>query len=415
MKVLMVSTEYPPMRGGVGRYSAKLVQALRKTATGIEVDVVCNEDGNGEYRGISPRNERNSEVLLKIVEEESRPDVVHVQFEPGLYGLKLNLTKPSASRTFIDQFYRWCKVPIVTTFHSAYTWREWMGQGMVVKRHGRIGKFGIPLRIAVTTWKRLVDYEAFHDITKEKLKLSKAGICFSKYMARRIGGGYVIYHGADPAISPPISKAEARERLCLPQDKMIAVAIGFSTATKGWDILSKIDMPNRWIMVLNSSKGHFSNEQNLTYGIQYRRNKKGMTNDDDDDNTTSKVIDLQKGFLSDEELSVLFYASDVVVLPYKITSGSGVMFDALSHTVPFVASDLDFFREFEEMGLGITAKRDPVSFARAIDNLGKMYDNYSRAVDNFRLQLSWEYVAKQHIELYDRAIKEKRRDTLSTN
>ena len=31
-----------------------------------------------------------------------------------------------------------------------------MGQGMVVKRHGRIGKFGTPLRIAVTTWKRLV-------------------------------------------------------------------------------------------------------------------------------------------------------------------------------------------------------------------------------------------------------------------
>ena len=143
------------------------------------------------------------------------------------------------------------------------------------------------------------------------------------------------------------------------------------TATKGWDILSKIDMPNGWIMVLNSSKGHFSNEQNLTYGIQDRRNKKGTTNDDD--NTTSKVIDLQKGFLSDEELSMLFYASDAVVLPYKITSGSGVMFDALSHTVPFVSSDLDFFREFEEMGLGITAKRDPISFARAIDNLGKMY------------------------------------------
>ncbi len=102
MKVLMVSTEYPPMRGGIGRYSAKLVQALRKTGDGIEVDVVCNEDGNGEYRGISPGNERNSDVLLKIVEEESRPDVVHVQFEPGLYGLILDLTKPSASRTFID-------------------------------------------------------------------------------------------------------------------------------------------------------------------------------------------------------------------------------------------------------------------------------------------------------------------------
>jgi glycosyltransferase involved in cell wall biosynthesis len=409
MKVLMISTEYPPMRGGVGRYAAKLVQALRNTGDGIEVDVVCNEDGDGEFRGISPSNEENSDILLKIVEEQSRPDVVHVQFEPGLYGLILDSAHPSASRTFIDQFYFRCQVPIITTFHSAYTLREWMGQAIIVKRHGRVGKLGVPLRAAVRTWKCLVNYEAFHDINKEKLRLSNAGICFSKYMSRRLGGGTVIYHGADPAVSPPVSKSEARTRFSLPQDKMIAVAIGFSTATKGWDILSKIEMPNGWIMVLNSSKGHFNKEQNLSYGIQDRTRKKS-TNDE-----ATKVIDLQRGFLTEEELSMLFYASDVVVLPYKITSGSGVMFDAMAHTVPFVASDLDFFKEFEEMGLGITAKRDPISFAKAIDTLGKTYDKYSTAVDNFRQQLRWEYVANQHIEIYNRAIKEKRLDTIPTN
>jgi glycosyltransferase involved in cell wall biosynthesis len=162
MKVLMVSTEYPPMRGGVGRYGANLVQALRERGTGIEVDVVCNEDGEGNFGGISPSNERNSDVLLKIVEEQSRPDVVHVQFEPGLYGLILDSANPSSSRTFIDQFYHRCKVPIITTFHSAYTLSEWMGQGMIVKHDGRIGKLGIPLRAAIRTWKCLVNYRAFY-------------------------------------------------------------------------------------------------------------------------------------------------------------------------------------------------------------------------------------------------------------
>src|SRR5215212_8289811 len=401
MKVLMVSTEYPPMRGGVGRYSAKLVQALRKKGDGIEVDVVCSEDGDGEYRGISPGNERNSDVLLKIVEEQSRSDVVHVQFEPCLYGLILDSTKPSASRTFIDQFYYRCKVPIVTTFHSAYTLREWMGQAMIVKRHGRIGKFGIPLRAAVTTWKRLVGYKAFHDINKQKLRLSNAGICFSKYMSRRIGGGYVIYHGADPAVSPPVSKAKARERLSLPQDKMISVAIGFSTTTKGWDILSKIDMPNGWMMVLNSSKGHFNKERSV-YDVQHGRGSISGT-----DNNNNKIIDLQRGFLTEEELSMLLYASDVVMLPYKITSGSGVMFDSLAHRLPFVASDLEFFKEFAEMGLGITAKRNPVSFAKAIRELGDSYDKYSKSVDNFIQQLRWEFVTKQHIDIYSHAITER--------
>ena len=334
-----------------------------------------------------------------------------MQFEPGLYGLVLDSGNPSASRTYIDQFYYRSKVPIVTTFHSAYTLREWMGQAMIVKRGGRIGKFGIPMRAAIRTWKSLVSYEAFHNINKEKLKLSSMGVCFSKYMSKRLGGGNVIYHGADPALPEQVSKAEARSRFSLPQDKMIAVAIGFSTATKGWDILNKMEMPKGWIMVLNSSKGHFNREKNLSsHGMDETKKKKHLG-----DNKTS-VIDLERGFLKDEDLSMLFYASDVVVLPYKITSGSGVMFDALAHKVPFVASDLDFFKEFEQMGLGITAKRDPVSFARAIDNLGKTYDKYSAAVDNFRQQLRWEYVANQHIEIYNRAIKEKkRRDIIPTN
>ncbi|MFL6473565.1 MAG: hypothetical protein ACJ701_00965 [Nitrososphaera sp.] len=60
MKILMVSTEYPPMKGGVGRYTEKLVQALRRTGDGIEVEVACNQDGRGEFAGISPTNERNS-------------------------------------------------------------------------------------------------------------------------------------------------------------------------------------------------------------------------------------------------------------------------------------------------------------------------------------------------------------------
>jgi glycosyltransferase involved in cell wall biosynthesis len=168
-------------------------------------------------------------------------------------------------------------------------------------------------------------------------------------------------------------------------------------------------MPNDWVMVLNSSKGHFNKEQNLSFGIEETSRRKNNSSV----SKTTKVIDLQRGFLREEELSMLFYASDVVVLPYRITSGSGVMFDALAHSVPFVASDLDFFKEFAEMGLGVTAKRDPLSFVKAIEKIGKSYDKYSEAVSNFKHQLRWEYVANQHIEVYKRAILEKRRNVIT--
>ena len=202
MKVLMVSTEYPPMKGGIGRYTANLVHALNNIGDGIEVKVACNQDGHGEFAGISPTNERNSDILLKIVEEQFRPDIVHVQFEPGLYGLILDSSKTWASHTFIDAFYHSCKVPIVTTFHSAYSFKEWMGQSRVVKQHGKLGRVGVPLRRVRRTWNSLITYRPFHKINREKLNLSVAGICFSNYMSRLLGGGNIIYHGADPALSP---------------------------------------------------------------------------------------------------------------------------------------------------------------------------------------------------------------------
>lgn len=60
-KVLMVSTEYPPMKGGVGRYTYNLTKGLRKL--GLEINVVCDENGDGDYHEISGTNANNLEVF----------------------------------------------------------------------------------------------------------------------------------------------------------------------------------------------------------------------------------------------------------------------------------------------------------------------------------------------------------------
>ena len=73
-KVLMVCTEYPPMPGGVARYTHNLVKSLRSNS--IDVFVVCSSDGSGDYKGISPHNKNNSELLLKLV-KEIKPDMDH--------------------------------------------------------------------------------------------------------------------------------------------------------------------------------------------------------------------------------------------------------------------------------------------------------------------------------------------------
>jgi glycosyltransferase involved in cell wall biosynthesis len=398
----MVSTEYPPMPGGVGRYTANLTNQLRKA--GLEVYVVCDEKGDGQYSGLSPKNSHNSDVLLKIV-NDLRPDIVHVQFEPGLYGLILDPLDPKKSGTYIDPFYTKCKIPIVTTFHTGYSLSQWISQASLIKKSGRIGKLGIPARALVRFWKYFLNYQAFNNLNKEKLRMSRAGIVFSHYMLERLGGsandgsgnGYkchVIYHGAEPVIYPALNKKEAREKFALPQEQRhrIALALGFRTATKGWDILGKMKMPDGWTMVVNSSKGHYSTE-NLDLKWEKADN----------------ILDLQRGFLSEEELSTLFYASDAVILPYKVTAGSGVMFDALAHGLPFISTNLGFFREFAAQGLGITAKRNPRSFSKGIKKLDRNYFKYAETVDAFKQKLKWNFVARQHSQLYYSIIDKKRR------
>lgn len=101
---------------------------------------------------------------------------------------------------------------------------------------------------------------------------------------------------------------------------------------------------------------------------------------------------------------MLFYAADAVLLPYSVSAGSGVMFDALAHGIPFIASDLGFFKEFSNQGLGVTVKRNPEAFSTGLRRLDKDYSCYIGSIDAFRQKLKWNFVASQHASIYSTAV-----------
>jgi glycosyltransferase involved in cell wall biosynthesis len=381
----MVSTEYPPMQGGVGRYTAKLVGSLRKA--GLEVYVICNEKGKGDYYGLSPYNKHNSDTISKAL-RDSKADIVHIQYEPGLYGLLLDPINPNNTATTIDSFYHDCKIPIVTTFHSAYNFRQWMNLALITESTSNFWRY---INFTTNSWKRLLNYNSFINLNREKAAVSKANIVFSNYLYTlifgRVGSNtaanriHVIYHGAEP--SSIRNKEGARSMFSLPQDGRIALAVGFKTATKGWDILEKINVPRDWFIVVNPSKNPYNSKERVDLGFR-----------------NDHVIDLQKDLLDEEELSCLYYAADATILPYRVSSGSGVMFDGLAHGLPFVASDLPFFSEFSSEGLGITVKRKPDAFADGFKALAVEYDAYAKKVNNFKQKLNWDVIARQHSSLY---------------
>jgi len=378
----MISTEYPPMQGGVGRYCKKLVNSLKNE--GVQVFVVCNEAGNGDYQGISPGNEDNSKVLLEIV-KDVKPDVVHVQYEHGLYGIHLDPLNPANTRTNIESFYRNCAVPIVTTFHSAYTFTQWMR--LVVPLNNRVfGRLGTWVKMAYDYWTHLINYQSFNTLNRNKIGSNKAGVVFSKYLGNLIPGSSLIYHGAEPNTSPPLDRSKVRKMFSLPEHEKIALAVGFMTATKGWDIIGKMKVPDGWKVVINTARNHYGREKL------------------NDQFENQGVINLNRGFLSDKDLSLLFYCADALILPYKVSSGSGVMYDGLAHGLPFISSKLQFFKEFSQMKLGIMANRDPVEFSNSLRELEMNYKQYKDAVLSVRKHLLWKEVAKKHILLYNSII-----------
>ena len=66
--------------------------------------------------------------------------------------------------------------------------------------------------------------------------------------------------GLKKAIINPPRKEKIRKLFSIPTDKRIALASGFATAMKGWDIIEKMDIPHNWKIVVNSSKNHYSKE-----------------------------------------------------------------------------------------------------------------------------------------------------------
>lgn len=382
LSILLVSPEFPPMSGGIGRYTYNLKKNL--IGMGLTVQVVCDRRGAGEFSGISQNNARNSQILLELV-DKIKPDVVHVQYEPGLYGLKLDMLNPTKTSTNIDYFYKICKVPIITTFHSAYPFRQWMNLPIPIYERPQDHYLIKRVKRMFSYWTRLINYRSFHSLNRQKLAQSAAGIVFSKCMSRTLGdeGCYVIFHGAERRyIDSSHIKSEIKKSYSIPEEGRIALALGYATATKGWDMIEKMDIPDHWTIVINPSKNGYSNEK---YHIGTKKRN---------------LINLHMDFLSEEQLSALFSCADAVILPYKVSSGSGIMFDGLSYGLPFVATRLAFFEEFALRGLGIAVKRKAEAFSKALLDLDIGYDKYAKNISDFKKEIAWQEVAKRHAKLY---------------
>jgi glycosyltransferase involved in cell wall biosynthesis len=405
MRILVVSGEYPPMKGGVGRYTKNLVHAMAKKPN-VEVSVAIGANDGGAaatsnpsqdsnnvilHRGtIRKGDKRNSDRLLQLI-SEIKPDVVNVQYERGLYEVDTTIRHTIwriVHGSTLDRFYKMCPIPTVSTLHTVFPQDEYSAyiKDRALRKEGRFGFLPQPLRAAIRRWVMKQRY----DLLLQVVSQSNGIISPARTLQEVVRRGTVIYHGAEPAIdlsslsSPMNGKKQFRKAFGLPADKMLLLAFGYAGSYKGFDVLDSLGLPNGWSLVVNQTKHERGFEKPIEFGK----------------NNGDSVISLNLGYLDDSTMSKLFFACDAIIFPYRIVSISGVMFDALAHGLPFIASDLRFFKEFAEMGLGIVCKRTTQSFERSISALAVEYDEYKTRVEQFRSNLRWSNVANKYIEFF---------------
>jgi glycosyltransferase involved in cell wall biosynthesis len=340
-------------------------------------------------------DKQNSDHLLQLV-SEIKPDIVNIQYERGLYEVDTTIRHTIwrlVHGSTLDRFYRKCPVPIVSTLHTVFPEEEYRSyvKDRALRKEGRFGFLPMPLRAAIRRWVM----EQRYDLLLEVVRLSDGIISPARTIKDVVRRGTVIYHGAEPNIEVSSSsttmndkkqRQQFRNDLGLPIEKMLLLAFGYAGSYKGFDVLGSLRLPDGWSLVVKQTKHERGSEK----PIDVRKNG----------DNSNDVVRLHLGYLDDSTLSKLFFACDAIIFPYKIVSVSGVMFDALAHGLPFIASNLRFFKEFADMGLGIACNRDMQSFEQAIGNLAMAYDEYKTRVEQFRSNLRWSNVAQKHVEFF---------------
>jgi glycosyltransferase involved in cell wall biosynthesis len=420
MKILIISGEYPPMKGGVGRYTSHLVEALCKKRN-LEVHIGL---GNFQPRkGISPppstaqsmsynnhencsvssnndidkrRNyhhniikkgdRKNSDRLLDLI-QELKPDIVNVQYERGLYEVDtsiFHMSRRIIHGSTLNRFFMKCNVPTISTLHTVLPYDEYQEyiRERALRKEGRFAALPPQLRAPIRRWVLKRRYELLFDV----VRVSDELISLAKTIQEIVRRGTVIYHGAEPASSLVSSKykSEYRKEFGLPDDKRLLLAFGYIGSYKGFDILDTLNLPEGWSLVVKQN----THERGVEKPIHLRNN----------------AINLDLGHIDDITLSKIFFACDAIILPYKVVSVSGVLFDALAHGLPFIASDLRFFKEFSALDLGITCNRSASAISESISSLDSDYDRYKKNIQGFSPTLKWSKVADSHIELYSKLV-----------
>lgn len=377
MNINYIST-YPPTRCGIGIYTSYLCRAMLEIDKEVRISVIAEK----EVSEIKTRNfetspcfDRKEEYVKEIAQTflKFSPHVVHIQHEFAIFNPDkrfLNLLEVLKK-----------KAKIVLTLHTVHTneTSDWEGMDMSMCEYN--------YRMS-----QLVDAIIVHqDSMKETLIKQNIN---EKLI-------HVIPHGTENL--EKADKTESRKKLGLPEDSTIILSFGFFGRYKSKELLIEAlpkvleEVPNACVFISGYPREWVREDFETRKLCEEKAAKLGVRD---------HVI-FAKRFIPDEEVHLIFGASDVVVLPYfqQYFSASGVLHLAIGAFKPVVVSRSSKFEEvWKEISNEIVFDfNDSSKLAKILVRL--MVDNNFRdaiikSIRSYARRSSWDVIARAHTQLY---------------
>jgi len=203
------------------------------------------------------------------------------------------------------------------------------------------------------------------------------------------GKQFVVPHAVYPESLVPLPSRElARHYFRIPPEPLCALFLGQARKKKGYDyILSALDsFQKKGIHVVFAARGADSRQRNMAWKAN---------------------ITFLPYFVPNYEMPVLFSAVDVVLLPYRSCTTSGLAVLSVGFGRPFVSSKLAPLLRLCSAGLGVSCDvENPIEFADHVLLAGDMVHNprYVRGRNKFLEEHSLDRVAADTFEIYARLV-----------
>ena len=364
----------PEQQGGIASYSRMLWPAVAEAA---------RADGHFELLS-NLQTAPGARADAISAARDLQPDLVHVQHEYGLFG---------GTNPFLDGLPRWMRrlrqaVPhgtrIVATAHNVLP----DGHRFETRGRGWSGPLYRVANAALLPWLRRHWREGTWG-------LFDGVIVHSALQAAWLQGRGLPLVAAVPLVVPEIrSSADDRPRNPIPR----ITVFGYFCPEKGQDVVIEALRHVKAPVVLRLAGGVGHPMNNAYYERCLRRIAECGLRD---------RVEVT-GFVPEEDVSRLYKESDLIMAPFRYTSGSASLVQALARGAAVLASDLPLNRELNDRvpdTVAFFASEDPVDCARQIESLLADTDRRQRlgrqarqyAVDN-----APAVIARQHLDFYRR-------------